>query len=75
MIKQSDQEQLEENRVRFSWNSQVTLHYKGKSGQELQAGTEAEGTGEHCLLACPSCLAQPVFLVPHSMDYPEVALS
>lgn len=48
-----------------SYNTQVTLHHCGKSGQALKAGTEAEALEEHCLLACSSWHSQPAFLQNH----------
>jgi hypothetical protein len=43
-----DQKQLEEERVEFIsfYNSQVTFHYSGKSGQEFEQGRNLETNAE-----------------------------
>ena len=48
----SGQKQLGRERVISSYNSQVSLHHWGKSGQKFKAGIEAEAMEDHCLLAC-----------------------
>lgn len=43
-----------------------------KPERNLEAGTGAEAAEEHCLLACPPRLAQPVFLPPR-LTFPRAA--
>lgn len=48
------------------FTSWVTVHHWGKSAgiqsRILEAGTKADATEEHCLMACSPRLARPVFL-------------
>ena len=60
--KRLDQKQLGKKRVYFTSQFCVTAHLLWKSGQELEAGTEAEVVEEHCLRACSPWLAQSAFL-------------
>lgn len=39
-----------------------SLNHLGKSGQNLEAGTEAKTIEEHCLLACSPWLSHPALL-------------
>ena len=51
-VRYRDQKQLGEEGCLFLFTLQLTVQHEGKSGQELQAGTEAEVMEECCLLTC-----------------------
>ena len=56
--KNIDQKQLGEERV-----CPATLITKGSQGRSLEAGTEAETTEEHGLLACCPCFLSLLFYI------------
>ena len=66
VINYHDQTSLSRKGFMSSYNSQVAVHFWGKSGQEFKARMEAEALKEHCSLACRSWIT-PLALLQYAV--------
>lgn len=71
LINHHDQKQLGEERVSFT-SRPVRSPSSGKSGQDLEAGPDAQASEECCLLSCSPGLAQTAFFTVR-ITHPGVA--
>lgn len=65
VIKHCDQKQLEEGRVYFILHFHITVFYRGKSGQELTAGTGRQELN----LVCGGVLLIGLLLMAYSVGF------